>query len=312
MGRFITRRLVQAIPTLFGVLVLTFLLTRLSPADPVQLMLGGQYDISPEDRERLRQSLGLNDPLPIQFVTWLWHVIQFDFGNSFYYHRPVIEMIGERIPNSLQISISALLITVAVGVPLGVLAALRRGGIVDHAIRIFSVSGHAIPTFWFGLIFVLVLGVQLRWFPIGSMNVVGTDCTLCWDRIWHLIGPVAVISIGGIANLPRILRTEVLEVISQDYVRTARSKGLKERVVISAHVLRNAGAIVTDDVRRSLEASRGIGTEHVVVIGHTDCGLGPGETERVRQAVRELRTAVPGDVQGYVLDVETTTLREVE
>jgi peptide/nickel transport system permease protein len=173
-------------------------------------------------------------------VSWLWHVIQLDFGNSFYYHRPVIQMIGERIPNSLQISISALLITVAIGVPLGVLAALRRGGPVDHAIRIFSVSGHAIPTFWFGLIFVLVLGVQLRWFPIGSMNVIGNDCTFCWDRIWHLIGPVAVISIGGIANLPRILRTEVLEVISQDYVRTARSKGLKEKVVISGHVLRNA------------------------------------------------------------------------
>ena len=240
MGRFIARRLVQAIPTLFGVLLLTFLLTRLSPADPVQLMLGGQFDITPEDRERLRQSLGLNDPLPLQFVTWLWHVVQLDFGNSFYYHRPVIQMIGERIPNSLQISISALLVTVAVGVPLGVMAALRRGGLVDHAIRIFSVSGHAIPTFWFGLIFVLVLGVQLRWFPIGSMNVIGTDCTFCWDRLWHLIGPVAVISIGGIANLPRILRTEVLEVISQDYVRTARSKGLKERVVISGHVLRNA------------------------------------------------------------------------
>ena len=138
MGRFIARRLVQAIPTLFGVLVLTFLLTRLSPADPVQLMLGGQYDITPEDRERLRQSLGLNDPLPFQFVNWLWHVIQLDFGNSFYYHRPVIQMIGERIPNSLQISISALLITVAVGVPLGVLAARRRG--VDPAAAVMTLS----------------------------------------------------------------------------------------------------------------------------------------------------------------------------
>jgi peptide/nickel transport system permease protein len=240
MGRFIVRRLVQAVPTLFGVLVLTFLLTRLSPADPVSLMLGGQYDITAEDRASLRQSLGLNDPLPVQFAVWMWKVLQLDFGNSFYYHRPVIQMIAERIPNSLQISFAALIVTVAVGVPLGVIAALKRGSAADHGIRIFSVSGHAIPTFWFGLIFVLVLGVQLRWFPIGSMNVVGVDCFFCWDRIWHLIGPVAIISIGGIANLPRILRTEVLEVISQDYVRTARSKGLKERSVVAGHVLRNA------------------------------------------------------------------------
>lgn len=240
MGRFILRRLVQALPTLLGVLVLTFLLTRLSPADPVQLMLGGQYDITAEDRALIRHSLGLDDPLPVQFVSWLWHVVQLDFGNSFYYHRPVIQMIAERIPNSLQISFAALFLTVLVGVPLGVVAGLRRGSPIDHGIRIFSVSGHAIPTFWFGLMFVLVLGVQLRWFPIGSMNAIGSDCAFCWDRLWHLIGPVAVIAIGGIANLPRILRTEVLEVASQDYVRTARSKGLREGIVVRAHVLRNA------------------------------------------------------------------------
>src|SRR5712691_3347106 len=240
MGRFVARRLVQAIPTLFGVLLITFLLTGLSPADPVSLMLGGQYDITAEDRAQLREALGLNQPLPIQFVTWVWHLLQLDFGNSFYYHRPVIQLIGERVPNSLQISLAALLVTVSVGVPLGVLAGLRRGTIADHAIRVFSVSGHAIPTFWLGLMFVLTLGVGLRWFPIGSMNVIGNDCAFCWDRLWHLIGPVAVISITGVANLPRILRTEVLEVISQDYVRTARSKGLREGAVVAVHVLRNA------------------------------------------------------------------------
>jgi len=105
---------------------------------------------------------------------------------------------------------------------------------------VFSVGGHAIPQFWLGFMFVLTLGVQARWFPIGSMNAVGIDCGLCWDRLWHLMGPVAVISIAGIANLPRLLRTEVLEVISQDYVRTARSKGLKEQAIIAGHVLRNA------------------------------------------------------------------------
>ena len=220
--------------------MLTFLLSRLSPSDPIQLMLGGQYDITAEDRIALRESLGLNDPLPVQFAKWLVSVGHLDFGKSLYFNRPVMDMILERLPNTLQISILSLTITVLVGVPLGIIAALRRGQLVDHVIRIFSVAGHAIPSFWLGLIFVLTLGVQLRWFPIGSMNVVGVDCGLCWDRFWHLMGPVLVISIAGIANLPRILRTEVLEVIAQDYVRTARSKGLRERTVLSGHVLRNA------------------------------------------------------------------------
>ena len=203
-------------------------------------MLAGQYDVTPEDREGLRHSLGLDQPLPLQFVAWLWQIAHLDFGKSFYFNRPVLDLITERIPNSLQISMLALLITVLVGVPLGVVAALRRGRIEDHAIRVLSVVGHAITQFWLGLIFVLTLGVQARFFPIGSMNAVGVDCGLCWDRFWHLVGPVTVISIAGIANLPRILRTEVLEVISQDYVRTARSKGLRERSVIAAHILRNA------------------------------------------------------------------------
>ena len=240
MGRFIARRLVQAIPTLFGVLLLTFLLSRLSPSDPVKLMLYGNTEVTQEDRAQLYHALGLDKPLPVQFAEWLWQLAHLDFGNSIYYHRPALDLILERVPNSLQLSLLAFVFIVGVGIPLGVIAALRRGRIEDHGIRVFSVVGHAVPEFWLGLIFVLTFAVQNRWFPIGSMNVVGTDCTLCWDRAWHLVGPVLVLSIAGIANLPRILRTEVLEVISQDYVRTARSKGLNEQAVVAVHVLRNA------------------------------------------------------------------------
>src|SRR5438105_10877383 len=175
MGRFIARRLVQAIPTLFGVLLITFLLSRLSPSDPVQLMLAGNSEVTVEDRAHLRAALHLDDPLPLQFLQWLWQLAHLDFGQSIYYHRPALDLILERIPNSLQLSLLALLVTVAIGVPLGVIAALRRGRIEDHAIRIFSVAGHAVPQFWLGLIFVLTFAVQNRWFPIGSMNVVGTD-----------------------------------------------------------------------------------------------------------------------------------------
>ena len=240
MGRFIARRLVQAVPTLFGVLLLTFLLSRLSPADPVKLMLAGNSEVTVEDRQQLMQALGLNDPLPVQFATWLWQLAHLDFGQSLYYHRPALDLIMERLPNSIQLSLISFVIIIGVGIPLGVLAGLRRGRLADHGIRVFSVIGHAVPEFWLGLIVVLTFAVQNRWLPIGSMNAVGVDCTFCWDRAWHLIGPVFVISVAGIATLPRILRTEVLEVISQDYVRTARSKGLKENAVVAVHVLRNA------------------------------------------------------------------------
>ena len=238
MGRFIARRLAQGIPTLFGIIVITFALTRLSPGDPVKLMVGASFDITAEDRAGLAEALGLNDPLPVQFARYLKDMMTFNFGNSFYYHKPVTTLIVERIGNSLQLQVLALLTALAIGVPLGVISALRRGRLADHAIRTMSVIGHAIPTFWFGLLFVLVLGVQLRWFPVGSMNTIGKTDLL--DRLYHLVGPVLTLALGGIALYPRYLRTEMLEVLSQDYVRTARSKGLREQVVVVRHVLRNA------------------------------------------------------------------------
>lgn len=240
MGRFVIRRLLQAIPTLFGVILLTFLLTRLSPADPLDFMIGGVSDLTAEDRYRLRDNLGLNEPLPVQFGNFVLDVVRFDFGSSFYYRRPAIEMIAERIPNSLQLAVAGLLVALAIGVPLGIIAAVYRGSKADHGIRVMSVTLQSVPDFFLGLIFVLVLGVQLRWFPIGSMNVIGEDCGLCWDRLYHMIGPVLLYANGGIAIYPRFLRTEVLEILGQDYVRTARAKGLKERIVVIRHVLRNA------------------------------------------------------------------------
>lgn len=239
MARFIARRLLQAIPTLFGIMLLTFLLTRLSPADPLDFIVGGVSDVTIEQREELRENLGLNRPLPVQFVDWLTHAVRLDFGNSFFYQRPAAQLILERIPNSLQLAVAALLVSLALGVPLGIIAALNRGGIVDHVIRVLSVLGHAIPSFWFGLLFVLILGVQLRWFPIGSMYSLDHERELP-DRLWHLVGPVLTLALTGIANYPRYLRTEVLEILGQEYVRTARAKGLHERVVVLRHVLRNA------------------------------------------------------------------------
>ena len=239
MTRFISRRLLQAIPTIFGILLVTFLLTRLSPSDPVNLMLAGNFDITPEERAQLKQDLGLNDPLPVQFAHYVVNVLKLDFGNSFYYHRPAVNLIAERIPNSLQISVLSLLLALIIGVPLGVISAYNRGQVKDHVIRVFSVAGHAVPTFWFGLIFITVFGIQLRWFPIGSMNAIGHESEAL-DRLWHLAGPVLAASLAGIALYPRYLRTEVLEILSQDYIRTAQAKGLRQSAVTWVHVIRNS------------------------------------------------------------------------
>ena len=240
MGRFILRRLVQAVPTIVGIMIITFALTRLSPSDPVRLMIGAAPDVTSEDYAQLRESLGLNAPLPVQFFDWTRKALVGDFGQSFYYHRPAIALIAERIPNSLQLSFLGLLVALVVGVPLGIIAAFMRGRLPDHLIRISSVLLHAVPPFFLGLVVVLFFGVQLHWVPVGSMNIVGDSCTLCWDRGWHLIAPVLVVASAGIAIYPRYLRTEMLEVLSQEFVRTARGKGLRERTVIVAHVLRNA------------------------------------------------------------------------
>jgi len=240
VGRFILRRLVQAIPTMFGIMLISFIILRVSPADPVKLMLPSDAEITEEDRDNIREGLGLNKPLPVQFIDFTWQAVRLDFGKSFYYNRPARDMIFERLPNSIQPVLLGLLLGLVVGVPLGFVAALNRGQRSDHAIRVSSVLLNATPDFFLGLLFVLFLAIQLKWFPIGSMNVVGVDCTLCWDRGWHLVGPVLLYANGSIAFYPRLIRTEVLEVLSQDFVRTARAKGLQERIVMSGHVLRNA------------------------------------------------------------------------
>lgn len=230
----------QAIPTVFGIMVISFLLLRLSPADPVALMVPHGADIEESDRQQLREALGLTKPLPLQFVDFTWQALRLDFGNSFYYHQPARDLIFQRLPNSIQPAILGLILAVSVGVPLGFISAINRGRKVDHGIRVSSVVLNSTPDFFLGLLFVLILGVQLRWFPVGSMNTVGVDCTLCVDRLTHLVGPVLLYANGGLAFWPRLIRTEVLELLGQDFVRTARAKGLRERLVMSGHVLRNA------------------------------------------------------------------------
>lgn len=240
MGKFIVKRLLQAIPTVVGIMVITFLLTRLSPSDPITLMLAGVPEVTEEQRAVIRAAYGLNDPLPLQFLRWAGDVLTLDFGTSFFYRRNVMELILERVPNTLQLSLMGLSAAVIVGLPLGMIAALYRGRPADHAVRIVTVVFNAVPDFFLGLLVILFLAINLRILPGGGMNVVGEQCSFCLDRLWHLIGPVFLSANAGLAALPRFMRTEMLEVLGQDYIRTARSKGLREKVVVARHALRNA------------------------------------------------------------------------
>ena len=239
MGRFVLRRVIQAIPTFFGITLISFCVLRLAPGDPVLILFGGG-NLRADEIAALRSAYGLDQPIPIQYLRWLGHVLTGDFGQSFLYKRPVSEMIQAALPNTLLLATLALLLTIAVGVPLGVLAARYRGTWIDQLIRVLGVAGHAVPAFWFGLLFILILSVQFRLFPVGGMLTVGKDAFDVPDRLAHLVGPVLALSLAGIANYSRYMRAETLEVLSQDYVRTARAKGLRENVVLSVHTLRNA------------------------------------------------------------------------
>ena len=240
MRNFILRRLVYAIPTLIGISIITFVIVRMSPGDPIRLFTFGQRDITGEDIARLRHAYGLDKPIPLQYVDWLIAMLQLNFGQSFIYHQDAFQLLLTRVPATLQLAVVALGIQLLIGVPLGVIAALKRGTWADGVIRVFGVVGHAVPAFWLGLVLIIVFAVQLRWLPSQGLLTVGKDVWDLPDRLRHILLPAFVLSLTGIANYSRILRTETLDVLSQDFVRTAHAKGLHERTVVFVHALRNA------------------------------------------------------------------------
>ena len=240
MRAYILRRLLYAIPTLFGISVIVFAVTHLSPGDPVRIYTFGALNITEEDIQGLRHYYGLDQSLPLQYVTWMGLALRGDFGASLQYHQPALGLLLERLPNTLQLAAVALVLQLAIGIPLGLIAAFNRGRLVDNVIRVFAVLGHAIPTFWIGLLLIVLFAVSLRVMPSGGMLTVGRDVWDIPDRIQHILLPAFVLALAGIANYSRYLRTETLDVIGQDYMRTAQAKGLSERLIVYRHALRNA------------------------------------------------------------------------
>ena len=237
---YIVRRIAQAVPTLLGITIISFAIIHLAPGDPIQVFTFGLPDLTAQDIARLRHQYGLDQPLYIQYVNWLIQVAQLNFGNSFVTHRPVLEAIGQRIPNTFVLAATALALGLVLGIAIGTYSALKRGTVADGLFRVVAVIGSAVPSFWLGLVFILLFAVNWRLFPSGGMFTLGSHGLNLGDRLWHLFPPAFILSLGTIAGTSRLVRTETLETMGQDFVRTARAKGLQERVVVLGHVLRNS------------------------------------------------------------------------
>ncbi len=245
MTRYIIRRLIEAIPLLLIISVVVFALANSLPSG-----LMGAYESNPnitkEDLVRLQEELGLNTPLHIKYLNWLNNVAHGDLGYSLAERRPVATMIAERLPNTLYLGLTAFIISLLIAIPLGILSARKQYSIFDHVATTLAFMGQSIPIFWFGLILIIVFSVVIKnpatgrpLFPGGGMYTIGAPFSLP-DRIWHLVLPVTMLSVLQVAQYMRYLRSSMLDVIHQDYIRTARSKGLRENVVINRHALKNA------------------------------------------------------------------------
>jgi len=235
MLTFILRRLLSAIPTLILVSLFVFTLQKLLPGDPVQAMAGEERD--PAVMEYLREKYRLNDPLPLQYVHWVGNVLQGDFGTSLSTEQPVTVLLASKLPVTIELAVLALIIALVIGIPTGVISAVRKGTSVDYAANVFALSGISIPHFWLGILLIMIFAVKLQWLPASGFVPLGEDLG---QNLKTLILPAFVLGAGLSGVLMRHTRSAMLEVLRADYVRTARAKGLFPRTVILKHALRNA------------------------------------------------------------------------
>ena len=237
MSRYVLQRLFGLVGVLFGVSVVLFLALHLAPGDPAQLLLGPL--VRPDDLARLREELGLDRPLPIQYLTWLGRVLQGDLGRSIASHRPVLVEIVERFQATALLAGASLLINTVVGITVGVLAAINRGGWIDRASMVLALISMSTPSFWLGMVFIIVFSLVLGVLPgSGMISPRGDGGVL--DVLAHLILPALTLAAVPTAVISRLTRASMLEVIGLDYVRTARGKGLSERGLVIRHVVPNA------------------------------------------------------------------------
>jgi len=254
--RTLIERLLQLIPVLLGAALVVFLMTTLTPGDPVEIMLGNEPH-TPEQEARLRADMGLDLPLHERFLHFVGNAATGNFGLSFFHRRPVADVLLERLPATIELTLAAIIVALAIAIPCGVLAALRRGSLIDRIVTIVSVAGVAVPSFWFGLLMIVWVSVDLGWLPVSGRlssgievaritgfllvdTLLAGDLEAFGDVVAHLILPALTLGTGLSALLMRVTRASMIEVLHQDYVAFAHAKGLSPRRVLMRHALRNA------------------------------------------------------------------------
>ncbi|MBA4774208.1 MULTISPECIES: ABC transporter permease [Agrobacterium] len=235
MPVYIGKRLLVAIPTLLIISIFVFSLQKLLPGDPVLAMAGEERD--PATIEFLREKYRLNDPVPLQYVNWLGGVVTGDFGISLRTNQPVLELIGQKLPVTIQLAVMAMFFAMVIGIPIGILAAVKKNTWIDYAANIVALSGLSIPNFWLGIMLILLVSVKLGWLPASGYESIFVDPV---RSIETMIMPAFVLGNALAATLMRHTRSAMVAVLSSDYIRTARAKGLSPREIILSHSFRNA------------------------------------------------------------------------
>jgi len=282
--KYLVKRFLLMLPTMLGVALVTFLLIRVIPGDVVELRYSGDRgSVSQEVLDKERARIGLDKPVWQQFVTWIWGVVRLDFGTSMWTGAPIWEEIKLRFALSLQVAIMATIVAVLLAIPLGVLAALKQDSWIDYAVRIFSIAGLAMPSFWLGIVLILLMLVIFKWLPPMVYTPFWVNP---WQNMLQLIWPALAVGYRYSAVATRMTRSAMLEVLREDYIRTARAKGLMQKLILSRHALKNAmlpvmtvvaiefafligGLVVTEQVFNL----NGIGLLFVQAVAHRDYTL---------------------------------------
>lgn len=241
MFKYIVKRILNLIPVLLIISILIFGIIKMAPGDPLSTRLDPTS--TAEQRAAEREKLGLNDPVPLQYWKWLTKSIRGDFGESTMYRRPVKDVVPKFIWNTFLLNVVVYIIAFLISIPIGIICAVKQYSKTDNFWTVFSIIGISMPSFFFGLLLIYFFAVKQNWFPINGMVTPGKNAvgwTRVTDILRHMVLPAIVLTIGSMASLVRYTRTSMLEVINQDYIRTARSKGLREKVVIYKHAFRNA------------------------------------------------------------------------
>lgn len=241
MGKYIRKRLLQAIPVVFGITILTFFIMKLAPGGPLTGMISPR--VSSESLQRAREAMGLNKPVIVQYWNWLRELVQGNFGYSTFNGQDVLSEILERLPATLLLTVTAFVFSFVVGIPLGVYSATHKYSKGDYGLTVFSFIGISVPSFFFGMGLIYIFALKLKWFPtsgFGASNFRGEGLELFFHKLRYLVMPALVMSLSNIATVMRFARSSMIETLNQDYVRTARAKGLAEKTVIYRHALKNS------------------------------------------------------------------------